>query len=294
VGQTLQIRVLGEFQILKGSTQQHLPKSRKTRALLAYLVLTGRRHRRERLCDLLWDVPDDPRASLRWSLSRLRPFVDAPGHVRIVAGREHVLFDPESATVDLFEIRRELAGGADVLSTERLIDLAGEFRGELLEDFAISDLRDFESWLLTERQTAKRTRATLLHVLVNRLYAEGRNEAVPYARKLITADPYSVSAHAMLIRVLSATGHREEAERQHEISVREFNDAGEQELKRLTEALSVRRSTIDPDLVGQKPGTRLEQQIRFCTTSDGVRIAYASVGDGPPLMKTANWLNHLE
>ena len=28
----------------------------------------------------------------------------------------------------------------------------------------------------------------------------------------------------------------------------------------------------------------MEQQIRFCTTSDGVRIAYATVGEGPPLL----------
>ena len=32
----------------------------------------------------------------------------------------------------------------------------------------------------------------------------------------------------------------------------------------------------------------------ICTTSDGVRIAYTAVGNGPPLVKTANWLNHLE
>jgi len=38
----------------------------------------------------------------------------------------------------------------------------------------------------------------------------------------------------------------------------------------------------------------MEQQIRFCTTSDGVRIAYATAGEGPPLVKAANWLSHLE
>ena len=38
----------------------------------------------------------------------------------------------------------------------------------------------------------------------------------------------------------------------------------------------------------------LDQEIRFCTTADGVRIAYATVGEGPPLVKAANWLNHLE
>jgi pimeloyl-ACP methyl ester carboxylesterase/DNA-binding winged helix-turn-helix (wHTH) protein len=36
------------------------------------------------------------------------------------------------------------------------------------------------------------------------------------------------------------------------------------------------------------------QEIHFCTASDGVRIAYAAVGKGPPLVKAANWLNHLE
>jgi pimeloyl-ACP methyl ester carboxylesterase/tRNA A-37 threonylcarbamoyl transferase component Bud32 len=38
----------------------------------------------------------------------------------------------------------------------------------------------------------------------------------------------------------------------------------------------------------------MEQQIKFCTTADGVRIAYATVGQGPPLVKAANWLSHLE
>jgi serine/threonine protein kinase/pimeloyl-ACP methyl ester carboxylesterase/tetratricopeptide (TPR) repeat protein len=37
-----------------------------------------------------------------------------------------------------------------------------------------------------------------------------------------------------------------------------------------------------------------EQQIRFRTSSDGVSIAFATVGTGPPLVKTANWLSHLE
>src|SRR5215218_6324750 len=35
---------------------------------------------------------------------------------------------------------------------------------------------------------------------------------------------------------------------------------------------------------------RLEQQIRFCRTSDGVRIAHATVGQGPPLVRAAHWM----
>jgi len=41
-------------------------------------------------------------------------------------------------------------------------------------------------------------------------------------------------------------------------------------------------------------GAPLRQKIRFCTASDGVRLGYATVGSGPPLVKAANWLNHLE
>ena len=38
----------------------------------------------------------------------------------------------------------------------------------------------------------------------------------------------------------------------------------------------------------------MEQQIRFCTTSDGVSIAYATLGEGPPLVYATGWPDHLE
>ena len=37
-----------------------------------------------------------------------------------------------------------------------------------------------------------------------------------------------------------------------------------------------------------------KQEVRFCTARDGARIAYAITGSGPPLVKAANWLSHLE
>ena len=39
---------------------------------------------------------------------------------------------------------------------------------------------------------------------------------------------------------------------------------------------------------------RLRQEIRFCTAADGTRIAYATMGHGPPLVRAPNWLTHLE
>ncbi|MGB9366415.1 MAG: alpha/beta fold hydrolase [Xanthobacteraceae bacterium] len=47
----------------------------------------------------------------------------------------------------------------------------------------------------------------------------------------------------------------------------------------------------EPKSAGPSP---LRQEVRFCTESDGTQIAYAVVGQGSPLVKTANWLNHLE
>jgi DNA-binding SARP family transcriptional activator/pimeloyl-ACP methyl ester carboxylesterase len=42
------------------------------------------------------------------------------------------------------------------------------------------------------------------------------------------------------------------------------------------------------------PVPPLKQQIRYCRSSDGVTLAYATVGQGPALVKAANWLSHLE
>jgi DNA-binding winged helix-turn-helix (wHTH) protein/pimeloyl-ACP methyl ester carboxylesterase len=39
---------------------------------------------------------------------------------------------------------------------------------------------------------------------------------------------------------------------------------------------------------------KVRQEIRYCTTSDGVRLAYATTGNGPPLVKASNWLTHLD
>ena len=80
----LRLCVLGRFEVWHDDQLVPLPASKKTRALLAYLVVTGRAHTRQRLCEMLWDGPDDPRAALRWSLWKLRPLVDHPRTQRLV------------------------------------------------------------------------------------------------------------------------------------------------------------------------------------------------------------------
>ena len=77
-----------------------------------------------------------------------------------------------------------------------------------------------------------------------------------------------------------------------------YEDLGEQRLKNIARPIRAYRIKMDGTggaeraHAGEPRST--QQEIRFCTASDGVRIAYATAGEGPPLVKAANWLNHLE
>ncbi|HYG86024.1 MAG TPA: AAA family ATPase [Azospirillum sp.] len=221
----LTIRLLGEIDVVREGERLSLPPSKKTRALLAYLALTGRPHRRERLCSLLWEIPDDPRGALRWSLSKLRPLVDEPGCVRIRADRDLVGFDATHTDIDIVAVRRALAGGVEALDVDRLRSLAQAFRGELLEGQDLPDLHDFQAWCVAEREDASRLQAQILAALVQRL-KEQPDEALPYARTLVQEQPYDEAARVSLLHLLVAAGRRGEAEQQFEAGQRILREAG--------------------------------------------------------------------
>ena len=61
----------------------------------------------------------------------------------------------------------------------------------------------------------------------------------------------------------------------------------------VSEAFAPREAAVAANVEPPRAAA-LRHEIQFCTASDGVRIAYAEVGTGPPLLKAANWLNHLE
>lgn len=224
-GRALELRFLGEMEVLRDGRSLELPPSKKTRGLLAYLALTGRPHRRERLCSLLWDVADDPRGALRWSLSRLRTIVDEPDRPRIRAPRDSVAFEAEGARVDILALRHRCAAGLDGIPLDELRALAGEFRGELLEGLDLGDFLDFQAWCVAEREEARKLHATLLRALVSRLGSDPE-VALPHARALAAVDPLDPSARAGLVRLLTATGRRREAEQQYEAARRLLEELG--------------------------------------------------------------------
>src|SRR5215831_6341046 len=102
---SLQIWLLGPMTISRDGVTLALP-TRKVRGLIAYLALAPHAVSRSQLCELLWDVPNDPRGELRWCLSKARGVLDDGAHTRVVADGETVRLDLSGCTVDAGELRR--------------------------------------------------------------------------------------------------------------------------------------------------------------------------------------------
>jgi DNA-binding SARP family transcriptional activator len=209
MAETAEIRLLGELAVTRGGRPSALPASKRTRALLGYLAVTGCSHSREQLCDLLWQGPDDPRAALRWSLAKLRT---ALGPAALVADRERVSLGEVST--DLKGVRALLAGGIGQAPADGLVRAAELFRGELLEGLALPDCYGYHEWLVAERESARSERTALVTALVER--TSKPEDALRWARELVALDPLSEAAHIRVIRLLSELGRRREAIAQFE------------------------------------------------------------------------------
>lgn len=221
----LELRFLGEFEVLKDGKPLPLPPSKKTRALLAYLSLNRRRFRREHLCELLWEIPDDPRGSLRWSLSKLRRLVDEEDRTRIIADRTNVSVDTDDVSIDVAELRDLAGNGLADAPLHQLEAAAARYRGNFLEGLEFSNFHDFHSWCVAEREQSLRDRAALLSELIKRL-EDSPERALPSARALVGLAPYDESHRATLIRLLNTSNQSTEAEEQYQLGLRMLKEAG--------------------------------------------------------------------
>ena len=211
---TLSIRLLGDLALGRGAEPIALPASRRTRALLGYLVATGAPHQRSALCDLLWEGPDDPRASLRWSLTKLRAIVDGAGAQRLLADRERVAFDATRCDIDIVAVRRLLTGGIDAAPLAALEAAAERLHGEFLDGLDLPACYRFHHWCMAERERYGELRRGVLAALVARLASEPER-ALPYGRAMVAADPLTEAAHAALVGLLAGVGRYPEAERHY-------------------------------------------------------------------------------
>jgi TolB-like protein len=121
----LALRLFGPLQVQLAGVAAALPPSRKVRALLAYLALVGRPVTRSHLCELLWDLPSDPRGELRWSLSKLRSVLGGCEPAGVVATGDTVALHLPPGCVDALEVTQALHDGISTLPLERLRRLAG-------------------------------------------------------------------------------------------------------------------------------------------------------------------------
>ncbi|BCG93278.1 transcriptional regulator [Mesorhizobium sp. 131-2-1] len=194
----LSVRLLGQLAISRDGLPVTLPSSRKLRALLAYLALAPRPVGRGRLCELLWDVPNDPRGELRWCLSKLRGALDEPGLHRIETEGDTVALRLANVSVDAVEAAAAVAEGIETLGLERLRTLSHLFAGDFLDGLELDRSPHFNSWLTAQRRRFRSCHVAVLEHLIGLLPAES-DEACAYIDKWLELAPFDSRAHLALL-----------------------------------------------------------------------------------------------
>jgi len=194
----LSVRLLGQLAISRDGLPVTLPSSRKLRALLAYLALAPHPVGRSRLCELLWDVPNDPRGELRWCLSKLRGALDEPGLHRIETEADTVALRLADVSVDAAEAAAAVAEGIETLGLERLRTLSKLFAGDFLDGLELDRSPHFNSWLTAQRRRFRSCHVAVLEHLIGLLPAES-DEACAYIDKWLEFAPFDSRAHLALL-----------------------------------------------------------------------------------------------
>jgi len=285
---TLALNILGPMTMVRGGQDVVLPSSKKTRALLAYLATSDRPARRDHLCTLFWEIPDDPRGSLRWSLSKLRAIIDDE-QVRLISDRESVKLDCSDIAIDWRKLGS--IGTEDIRKTDTaVLNRAAALEGDLMEGMELPRCDTYQAWLIAMRADVRRWQSAILRELVHRPIDPER--ALELARRWVRLDPYDALARVALIDLLEQTCRRAEAEEQRALGIRKLGE-GEIAVPAAMRERHVPKANGE-DTATENGAPLPPQHIRFCTASDGTGLAYSVVGDGPPLVKVANWLNHLD
>lgn len=277
---------------------QSIPR-RKARALLAYLAVTQQSHSREVLAALLW--PEHDRASALADLSRilsnLRKLVGADF---FLADRESLAIDPTTDIwVDVLHFRRQLEScktvtNLDEESRQKLANAVDLYQADFLAGFSLPDCPDFDEWQLLQTEALRRDLGWALEKLVH-IHEEHNDleQGIAYAQRWVRVDPLHEPAQRCLIALYARNGQQAEAHRQYQacerLLAKELGVEPQPETRQLYEEIRTGRSSTASAMI-----KRPEQEIKFFFSFDGARIAYATVGEGPPLIMTATFLRHLE
>jgi len=272
VGAPLEIDVLGSFTVTRDGEAVPLPPSRKTRALLAYLAVVGRPQSREHLCEMFWDIPDDPRGSLRWSLFKLRQIVNRDGHEPLRADRNVLeLRTGKGVAVDWHSLKSLSSADPGAVCLDEIESWAERLGGcGFLDDLSLPRCPVFEAWRVALANEFDVLRCRMLRAAVDRL-RDDPARALPFASALRAINPDDDALGRELHALAEA--------------------AREQAAQPGAAASPVHQASATPAKAARSAAPL--QDIRFCTTNDNVRIAYAATGEGYPIVKAANWMSHL-
>ena len=219
----LHVQLLGPLTIRRDGVPLDLPASRKARALVAYLSLAVRAVSRTQLCELLWDVPNDPRGELRWCLSKVRSIVDEPGRRRVDTCGDTIKLDLADCFVDAIEIARASEGGLATLPPERLRLLSTLFSGEFLDGLELDRNPGFNAWLTAQRRRFRGCHA----VLLERLAATATGDEVfAHLETWLELAPFDLRVHEALLNAFAARGRIREGEEHLAATGRLFEDEG--------------------------------------------------------------------
>jgi DNA-binding SARP family transcriptional activator/TolB-like protein len=220
----LQIRMLGPLTVMRDGKALPLPASRKVRALLAYLTLASQPIARSQLCELLWDVPSDPRGELRWALSKVRSLVDGSGRRRIDAQGDTLSLKLADASVDALEIAAAAQRGIEKLDVEQLQALTALFNGDFCDGLELDRSPAFYGWLTAQR---RRFRAYLVALLEQLVTSRPDDEAMfGYLDKWLELAPFDRRVHTILLNALASRGRIREGEEHLEATARLFEAEG--------------------------------------------------------------------
>ncbi len=221
----LRVHLLGPVQVCRDDVDRPLPRSRKVRALLTFLVAEPLPKSRSRLCDLLWSEPSDPRGELRWCLSKLRSVLDDRDRQRVVAAPQSLVsLDLSDCLVDVTEVDRCVAAGIGKVATGRLAQVADLFSGDLADGLEL-DAAEFSGWLAAQRQRYRAARIEILAELVRRLPGtDGKT-----LRRLdawLQLAPFDPRPHQAMIEALAQSGRKHDAEAYANRTIHSFEQEG--------------------------------------------------------------------
>jgi TolB-like protein/regulator of sirC expression with transglutaminase-like and TPR domain len=202
----LVLRLLGDMTLECNGVSRALPKSRKTRALLAYLAIQAGAIRRETLCELFWESADDPRAALRWSLSKLRPLLNTPCGQALHADAHAVALNPALVAVDALEAKA-LLDQPFIEDTHTQLDLMEQVLASgYPRDLDIPASYRYQLWIGGEREVMRRVHRRVLDEQSAR--ASSADAALATARKRAALDPLDNESNArLLVQSVEVDGH---------------------------------------------------------------------------------------